>query len=77
MSQEVEKIKEILEKEIKPMLKLHLGSLDFVDFKEGVVSVRFQGTCKGCPLSNLTLKTGIESLLKEKIAGVEKVEAIE
>ena len=42
-----EKIKEILEKEIKPMLKLHLGSLDFIDFKNGVVSVRVQGTFKG------------------------------
>jgi len=72
-----EKIKNILEKEIKPMLKMHLGSLDFVDFKNGVVSVRFQGTCKGCPLSNLTLKTGIEALLKEKIPVVEKVEAVD
>ena len=71
------RIKEILEREIKPMLKMHLGSLDFVDFKEGVVSIRFQGTCKGCPLSNLTLKTGIESILKEKVIGVEKVEAVE
>ena len=77
MNQEVEKIKQILEKEIKPMLKMHLGSLDFVGFENGVVSVRFQGTCKGCPLSNLTLKTGIESILKEKVAGVEKVEAVE
>ena len=59
------------------MLKLHLGSLDFVGFENGVVSVRFQGTCKGCPLSNLTLKTGIEALLKEKIPAVEKVEAVD
>ena len=77
MSQEIDKIKNILEKEIKPMLKMHLGSLDFVGFKNGVVSVRFQGTCKGCPLSNLTLKTGIEVLLKEKVKGVERVDAIE
>ncbi|MDP3935160.1 MAG: NifU family protein [Candidatus Giovannonibacteria bacterium] len=70
-------IKNILEEEIKPMLKMHLGSLDFVDFKDGVVSVRFQGTCKGCPLSNLTLKAGIESILKEKVKGVERVEAVE
>ena len=71
------KIKNILEKEVRPMLKMHLGSLDFVGFEKGVVSVRFQGTCKGCPLSNLTLKAGIESILKEKVAGVEKVEAID
>ncbi|MDP3764762.1 MAG: NifU family protein, partial [bacterium] len=64
MSQEIEQIKNVLEKEVRPMLAMHLGSLDFVGFKEGVVSVRFQGTCKGCPLSNLTLKAGIESILK-------------
>ncbi|KKS95165.1 hypothetical protein A3B05_00340 [Candidatus Giovannonibacteria bacterium RIFCSPLOWO2_01_FULL_43_160] len=71
------RIKEILEKEIKPMLTMHLGSLDFIGFEKGVVSIRFQGTCKGCPLSNLTLKTGIESILKEKVKGVERVEAVE
>ena len=71
-----EKIKNILEKEVKPMLAMHLGSLDFVNFQNGVVSVRFQGTCKGCPLSNLTLKAGIESILKSKIPGVERVEAV-
>jgi len=71
-----EKIKKVLEKEIKPMLKMHLGSLDFIGFERGVVSVRFQGTCKGCPLSNLTLKAGIETILKEKVAGVERVEAV-
>ena len=72
-----EKIKKVLEQHVKPMLKMHLGSLDFVDFKNGVVSIRFQGTCKGCPLSNLTLKAGIGSVLKEKVPGVARVEAVD
>lgn len=72
-----EKIKNILEKEVKPLLAMHLGSLDFVSFKEGVVSVRLQGTCKGCPLSQLTLKAGIEELLKRKVKEVREVEAVE
>lgn len=76
MSQDDIKIREVLEKEVKPMLAMHLGSLDFVDFKEGVVSIRFKGTCVGCPLSNLTLKAGIESILKEKVEGVLSVEAV-
>ena len=71
------KIKQILEKDVKPMLALHLGSLDFVNFKKGVVTVRFQGTCKGCPLSRLTLKSGIEEILKSKISCVDSVEAVE
>lgn len=76
MSQEVLKIKEVLEKEIKPLLAMHLGSLDFVDFQNGVVKIRFAGTCKGCPLSALTLKAGIENVLKERITGVKEVIAV-
>ena len=72
-----EQIKQILENEVRPMLAMHLGSLDFVGFRDGVVSVRFQGTCKGCPLSNLTLKAGIEEVLKSKISAVKTVEAVE
>lgn len=71
------KIKEVLEKEIKPMLAMHLGSLDFVDFKDGIVRVRFQGTCKGCSLASLTLKAGIESILKSKFSSIRSVEAIQ
>ncbi len=70
-------IKQILEKEIRPMLAMHLGNLDFINFENGVVSVRFQGTCKGCPLSNLTLKAGIEDILKSKVSGVKSVIAVE
>ena len=67
----------ILEKQVKPMLRMHLGSLDYVGFQNGVVQVRLQGTCKGCPLSELTLKAGIEELLKSKVEGVESVERVE
>ena len=73
MNSEITTIKKILEKEVKPMLAMHLGSLDFVGFEGGVVSIRLQGTCKGCPLSQLTLKTGIEEILKSKVSGVKKV----
>lgn len=67
----------ILEKQVKPMLAMHLGSLDYVGFNEGVVQVRLQGTCKGCPLSTLTLKAGIEELLKSKVEGVTSVEQVQ
>lgn len=77
MTTEDVKIKTILEKEVKPMLAMHLGSLDFVGFEEGVVKVRLQGTCRGCPLSQLTLKAGIEELLKARLPAVKSVEAVE
>ncbi|MBI2609955.1 NifU family protein [Candidatus Giovannonibacteria bacterium] len=67
----------VLENEVKPLLQLHLGSLDFVSFKDGVVAVRLEGNCKGCPLSELTLKAGIESVLKEKFKDVTSVIAVE
>ena len=70
------KIIGILEKEVKPMLALHLGSLGFVSFRDGVVSVRLEGTCRGCPLSQLTLKAGIEELLKSKVPEVTSVQAV-
>ena len=77
MNEQILQIKQILDKEIAPMLKMHLGSLDFVNFKDGVVSIRFQGTCRGCPLSTLTLKTGIEATLKERVVGVKEVVAVD
>jgi len=62
--------------EIRPMLARHLGNIEFVEFKEGTVYVRLLGTCHGCPLSQLTLKAGVEELLKSKILEVIRVEAV-
>ncbi|HBB49872.1 hypothetical protein A2Z53_01325 [Candidatus Giovannonibacteria bacterium RIFCSPHIGHO2_02_42_15] len=70
------KINEIIEKDIKPILALHLGSVTYEGFKDGVVSIRFEGTCKGCPFSTLTLKAGVEEILKSKIEGVTEVVAV-
>lgn len=72
-----EQIKNVLEK-IRPMLALHRGDVDFVSFDEisGLVKVRLKGTCHGCPLAQLTLKSGIEEMVKQKVAGVTSVEAI-
>jgi len=72
-------MKERVEKaldEIRPLLARHLGNVEFVNFENGVVYVRMLGTCNGRPLSRLTLRAGIEGLLKEKVEGVERVEAI-
>lgn len=71
----IEQIEKTLE-EIRPMLARHAGNIEFVDFADGVVRVRFAGTCRGCPLSALTLKAGVEALLKEKVPEVERVEAV-
>ena len=72
-------MKEAVEKaleEIRPMLAMHLGNIELVGIDQGVVQVRFLGTCHGCPLSNLTLKSGIEQVLCERVPGVTSVEAV-
>ena len=73
-------MKEAIEKtleEIRPMLALHLGNIEFVGIEGSTVKVRLLGTCRGCPLSNLTLKAGVEELLRERVPGVETVEAVD
>lgn len=72
-----EQIKGVLEK-VRPMLALHRGDVDFVSFDEqsGMAQVRLKGTCHGCPLAQLTLKTGIEEMVKQKVREVKSVEAI-
>lgn len=69
------KIESALE-EVRPMLARHLGNIEFVKFEKGTVFVRFLGTCQGCPLSQLTLKAGVEEILKSKVEGIDKVEAV-
>ena len=68
------KVKEVLAK-IRPMLQADGGDVEFVAIEEGVVKVRLKGACAGCPMSQMTLKQGIEKLLKKEIPGVKSVES--
>ena len=70
-----EKIKETIDK-IRPMLQADGGDVEFVDFEDGVVKVRLKGACAGCPMSQMTIKNGIERLLKLKIPEVKSVEQL-
>ena len=70
-----EKVQEILN-QIRPSLQADGGDVLLVDVKDGVVSVKLTGHCAGCPMSTMTLKNGIERVLKEEIAAVQKVVAV-
>ncbi len=71
-----DKVEKAIEK-IKPMLAADGGSLELVDITpEGVVKVRLTGACGGCPMSQMTLKMGIERILKEEVPEVKSVEAV-
>ena len=71
-----EKVEEAL-KDIRPMLQADGGDIELVDVDaDGVVKVRLQGACAGCPGAAMTLKMGIEAHLKEKIPEVKSVESV-
>ncbi len=65
--------------QIRPMLQNDGGDIELVSAAadSGVVSVRLQGACKGCPGAAMTLKMGVERILKEKVAEVTGVEAVQ
>lgn len=75
-SNEIEvKIVEILEQYIRPAVESDGGSITFKNFNEGIVTVQLRGSCSGCPSSTITLKAGIEALLKKMIPDVKEVVA--
>ncbi len=62
---------------IRPAIQLDGGDIEFHGVKDGVVTVMLLGTCESCPISPVTLKQGVERLLRERVAGVTEVVAIE
>ena len=75
-STEIEvKIVEILEQYIRPAVESDGGSITFKNFSDGIVTVQLRGSCSGCPSSAITLKAGIEGLLKRMIPEVKEVVA--
>ncbi|MBV6646177.1 MAG: NifU family protein [Cyclobacteriaceae bacterium] len=69
------KIKSILDEYIRPAVEMDGGAISFHSFDEGKVKVLLQGSCSGCPSSTVTLKAGIENLLKRMVPEVQEVEA--
>ena len=71
-----EKAQEIINKLVRPALQADGGDIELVDAKEGTVVVHLTGACGTCPMAQLTLKQGVESILKENLPEVERVEAV-
>ena len=70
-----EKIEDALDK-VRPALQADGGDVQFVDVDdEGVVTVKLTGACGGCPMSQMTLKMGIEKVLKQNVPEVNRVES--
>jgi Fe-S cluster biogenesis protein NfuA len=70
-----EAVQEAINK-IRPTLQADGGDVELVSVDSGVVKVRLQGACKGCPMSQMTLKNGIEKFIKKEVPEVDRVEAV-
>ncbi len=72
-----DRIEEVLEEEVRPMLAMHGGSVDLIEVTdEGIVKVRLTGGCAGCPAAQMTVVGIIEKAIKSKVPKVKRVEAI-
>jgi Fe-S cluster biogenesis protein NfuA len=69
------KVKEVLDK-VRPYLERDGGNVELVEVNGGTVKVKLVGACAGCPMSKMTLKNGIERVLKEEVPEVKEVVAV-
>ena len=72
----ISKIKDVLDTKIRPAVARDGGDIKFKSFDNGVVRVELQGACSGCPSSVMTLKQGVQNLLKHYVKEVNSVEAV-
>jgi Fe-S cluster biogenesis protein NfuA len=72
-SEVVKKIKDLLDTHVKPAVEMDGGAIHFKSFDHGVVTLSLKGSCSGCPSSTVTLKAGIEGLLKRMVPEVSEV----
>ena len=70
-----DKVAEVLNK-IRPALVRDGGDLELIEVNEGTVKVKLTGACAGCPMSTMTLKMGIEKILKQEIPEIKEVVAV-
>ena len=71
----VKRIKELLDNYVKPAVEMDGGAIQFRSYQQGVVNLMLQGSCSGCPSSMITLKAGIEGMMKRMIPEVKEVVA--
>jgi len=71
----VKRVKELLESYVKPAVEMDGGAIQFKNYENGTVTLMLQGSCSGCPSSMITLKSGIEGMMKRMIPEVREVVA--
>jgi NFU1 iron-sulfur cluster scaffold homolog, mitochondrial len=71
-----ERIKALIDEQVRPAVAMDGGDIVFEGFDEGVVKLKLKGSCSGCPSSSMTLKAGIQGLLMRMVPEVKSVEAV-
>ncbi len=71
-----EKIKKIVDSDVRPALKRHGGDMEFKKIKNGTAVFEIKGVCKGCPMSKITFEMGVNRILKEKLPEIKKIKYI-
>jgi len=71
----IENVQKVID-EVRPHLIADGGDVELVGVENGVVKVRLKGACAGCPMSTMTIKMGIENLLKKRVPEVVQVDAV-
>jgi len=70
-----DKVEEVLDK-IRPQLVMDGGNVELVEVNDGIIKVKLTGACDGCPMATITLKMGIEKILKQEIPEIKEVVAV-
>ena len=70
-----EQVQKVIDK-IRPSLQADGGDVELIDVVDGIVTVKLQGACAGCPMSQMTLKNGIERLVLQEVPGIKAVEKV-
>lgn len=73
----VKLIKETIKTKVRPILVMDGGNIEFIDYKDGVVNVKLMGACNGCPLSSITLKNTVKSIIQETVPEVVDIQAVD
>ena len=73
----IEQIKSLIESHVKPAVAGHGGNIEFLDYKEGNLLLELGGACSGCAGSTMTLKMGVENMLKHYVPEIKTVEAMD
>ena len=69
----VKRIRELIDTYVKPAVEMDGGNIEFKSYHDGIVTLIMQGACSGCPSSTVTLKSGIEAMLKRMVPQVKEV----